>query len=122
MAFEDAAVLGVLFSRIQHKSQLPDILSIYERVRRPRTMRMRRRSRIMRDVYAMTDGPAQEERDRQLLQDVPCEDFPNYLADPVFQKWLFAYNAMAEAGKAWEMYLQGNGQDLKAKENVRAQI
>ena len=107
MVFEDAAVLGVLFAAIQRKSQLPDVLSIYEKVRKPRAMEMRRRSRAIREIYAMKDGPLQEERDRQLLEHVPFDGYPNYLADPVLQKWMFGYKAIEEAGKAWQKYRRG---------------
>lgn len=107
MAFEDAAVLGTLLSKIRHQSQLPDILSIYERLRRPRTMAMRSRSYAMRDVYAFDDGPLQQERDRQLQEHAPFEGYPNFLADPSFQSSLFGYNAIEEATKAWDTYLRG---------------
>ena len=107
MAFEDAAVLGVLFSKIQHKSQLPDILTIYEGIRKPRTTVVRNRSRAMRDIYAMEDGPMQQERDRQLLENIPFEGYPNYLADPVLQRFLFAHNATKEAERSWAKYSEG---------------
>ena len=120
MAFEDAAVLGLLSLKMQNKSQLPDILSIYERIRKPRTMEMRSRSRAMRDVYAMRDGPEQQERDRQLLQHAPFEGFPNFLADPVFQKWLFAYDALGEAEKAWKTYSRGEWPGTRGLWKVQA--
>lgn len=107
MAFEDAAVIGVLVSKMQHKSQLPDILTIYERLRKPRTTTLCGKSRAMRDVYAFDDGPLQEERDRQLREHEPFDGYANFLADPGFQKALFGYNAMEEASRAWEIYLKG---------------
>ena len=107
MAFEDAAVLGTFFSKLLHKSQLADILSMYESIRKPRTMALRNRSNAMRDVLAFDDGPLQQERDRQLQEHAPFDGFPNFLADPNFQKSLFGYNAISEAERAWEIYLRG---------------
>ena len=55
----------------------------------------------------MHDGPKQMERDRQLLEHEPFEHYPNRWADPVFQKWLFGYDAFQEADQAWSRYMQG---------------
>ena len=107
MAFEDAAVLGTFFSKLQHKSQLDDILSMYESIRKPRTMALRDRSHAVREVLGFEDGPLQRERDRQLQEHAPFDGFPNFLADPKFQKSLFGYNAMSEAERTWEVYLRG---------------
>ena len=107
MAFEDAAVLGTLFCNVRYQSQLSDILSVYERLRKPRTTAMCSRSRAMRDVYAFDDGPLQEERDRQLQEHAPFEGYPNFLADPSFPHSLSGYNAIEEAATAWAIYLKG---------------
>lgn len=55
----------------------------------------------------MVDGEQQRERDRQLRQCEPFEDYPNRWADPVFQQWLFGYDAYAEVEKAWDTYKKG---------------
>src|SRR5437588_13131512 len=90
-AVEDGAVLGSLFSRVTDVSQLPDVLCIYEALRKSRTTRVVKGSTALRDVFHLHDGPRQQERDRQLLeyQDEPFEGFPNSWKDPVFQPWLF---------------------------------
>lgn len=120
-AFEDAAVLGTLFSKIQDASQLPDILSIYERLRKPRTTLLRSRSRAMQEVYQFSDGPLQQERDRQLRNHAPFDGFPNFLADPSLQSLLFGYNAIKEAEKAWETYLKGEWPSTRGKWNIGSQ-
>ena len=107
MAFEDAAVFGTLFGKIRHKSQIPDILSIYERLRKPRTMALRARSQAQRAVNGFKDGELQEERDRQLRQHQPFDGFPNFLADPGLQNLVFGYDAVKEAEIAWETYSRG---------------
>ncbi len=66
MAFEDAAVLGTLLHKIRHKIQLPDILSMYESMRKPRTTALRARSQAQQALNAFHDGPLQQERDCQL--------------------------------------------------------
>ena len=55
----------------------------------------------------MVHGPRQEERDRQLTQHAPFEGYPNRWADPVFQPWLFGYDAFAEVDVAWKDYKEG---------------
>lgn len=55
----------------------------------------------------MTDGERQRERDRQLTEHEPFEGYPNRWADPVFQEYLFGYDAFAEVDMAWERYKKG---------------
>ena len=55
----------------------------------------------------MTDGERQRERDRQLTEQEPFEGYPNRWADPVFQEYLFGYDAFAEVDKAWDRYKMG---------------
>jgi salicylate hydroxylase len=107
MAVEDGAVLGSLFSRVASPRQLQDLLLIYERIRKARTTVIVQASSRMRDVYHCGDGDVQRERDRQLLHEPPFPDYPNPWADPVFQPWLFAYDADAQAESAWERYSSG---------------
>jgi len=106
-AVEDGAVLGALFERIEHRSQIPDLLTIYERLRKERTTRVVKGSTALRDIFHMVDGDRQQERNRQLLEHAPFEGYPNRWADPVFQPWLFGYDAFAEVDAAWKRYQQG---------------
>lgn len=62
----------------------------------------------MRDIFHMTDGERQHERDRQLTEEEAFEGYPNRWADPVFQEWLFGYDAISEVDKAWKLYQEGN--------------
>ena len=104
---EDAAVLSTLFAHLSHRSQIFDILTIFERLRKPRALRLQQRSHEMRAIYGMQDGPAQAERDRQLTQFEPFEGYPVPWMDPVFRDWMYTYDAAGEAEKAWEKYLVG---------------
>ena len=107
-AVEDGAVLGSLFERLTSPNQIPDLLTIYESLRKPRTTRVVKGSTALRDIFHMADGPRQIERDRQLLEEEPFEGFPNRWADPVFQRWLFGYDAEKEVEGAWGRCLNGN--------------
>ncbi|KAK9454014.1 hypothetical protein V1511DRAFT_482331 [Dipodascopsis uninucleata] len=104
MAVEDGATLGALFSKLEDKSKLYDLLQLYELLRKKRTTRVVQGSTDLRDVFHMQDGEAQAERDRQMLEMEPFEGYPNRWADPVFQKFLFGYDADREADKAWKIY------------------
>lgn len=107
-AVEDGAVLGHLFEKIQHKWQIPDLLRIYETIRKPRTTTVVSRSQYLgREIFHLHDGPRQQERDRQLLEEDPFEGYPNRWADPVFQPFLFGYDAQKEADAAWTRYEKG---------------
>ena len=67
-AMEDAAVLNTFFANLTSVSQIPDLLLIYDNLRRPRAMKIKQRSREMRVTHAFPDGLMQQERDRQLTQ------------------------------------------------------
>ena len=106
-AIEDAAILSGLLCHIEHKCQTADILSIYEMLRKPRAMQVKRQSLATRNINGMADGSLQRERDRQLSSHQPFDGYPNPLADPVFSKWLFGYHAYEEVEKAWATYKRG---------------
>lgn len=109
-AIEDGAVLGHLLELIEHKYQIPDVLAIYETLRKPRTTRVvQSSSHLGYKILHLHDGPMQKERDRQLLafQDKPFEGYQNRWRDPVFQKFLYAYDPREEVEKSWEIYLEG---------------
>jgi salicylate hydroxylase len=120
MAVEDGAVLGSLFEQVSHPSQLKDLLLIYERIRKARTTRIVKTSSLMRDTYHCRDGDTQQERDRQLLEEQPFEEYPNPWADPRFQEYLFGYDAYAEAERAWKRYLAGRFMGMAG--NFRANL
>jgi salicylate hydroxylase len=109
MAIEDAAVLSSLLGKITHESQLADILTLYETIRKPRTTRVVKQSSHYRHIFHMHDGGRQAERDRQLCEYErnPFEGYPNKWRDPVFQKWLWGYDVESEVGSAWDRYLSG---------------
>ncbi|ODQ83258.1 hypothetical protein BABINDRAFT_159693 [Babjeviella inositovora NRRL Y-12698] len=100
-AVEDAACLTGLFGRIQKKSQIHATLQKFEELRKARTTRVVQGSTNCRNVYHCHDGPEQVKRDALCALNPPQEGCPNPWADPVFQKFLFGYDAFAEAESGW---------------------
>lgn len=73
MAFEDAAVLGSLLSRLSSLSHLKTLLLAYESIRRPRATKTQLSSRMNQYIFHLPDGEAQEERDSQMRQAMATE-------------------------------------------------
>ncbi len=65
-AFEDAAVLGALFSKVQNKGQIGIAIYKYEQLRKPRATRIVQESSASGIILHMPDGEEQRERDRRL--------------------------------------------------------
>lgn len=109
MAVEDGACLGALFSRLTSPSQIPDILTIFETIRKDRTTRIVKGSSHYQKIFHMHDGPLQQERDRQLVeyQAEPFEGYPMKWRDPSFQPWLWGYDVESAVEEAWERYEKG---------------
>jgi salicylate hydroxylase len=122
MAIEDGFLLGQLLSRIpassatssprthqNHSLLLSDTLTLYESLRKSRTTQIVKQSSHYQQIFHMHDGPRQEERDRQLVEydEEPYEGYPNKWRDPVFQEWLWGYDAQEVVDDAWERYVKG---------------
>lgn len=111
MGLESASVLSHLLglARKDGRGQIRAALGVYERLRKERTGRIISASLENGRVWQLPDGPAQEERDRQLLEGGkrPGAGFPNMLADPGCQKWLWGFDAAKAAGEAWKAYSSG---------------
>lgn len=66
MAVEDAAVLGNLFSRLAHRSQILPLLHAYQSIRYNRATATQMSSRLNQHIFHLPDGPQQEKRDREM--------------------------------------------------------
>lgn len=66
MAIEDAATLGVLFSRITDYSQITPLLHAYQRLRYDRTSSSQLEARMNQRTFHHEDGPEQERRDASM--------------------------------------------------------
>lgn len=107
LAFEDAATLSVLFGSMKDRSQIPDVLTIFESIRKPRAREMQRRVAMARDIWSMPDGPQQRERDRQLREYDPYDGYPNVLADTALTEWMFGHDSFETAREAWRTFESG---------------
>jgi salicylate hydroxylase len=90
-AIEDGAALAACLGVLGEKS-VPDALSLYERLRRPRATRLQRLSRINKTRFHLPDGAEQQARDSEMAargdRSIPAI------------AWLYAHDAEAEAASA----------------------
>ncbi|KAJ3508492.1 hypothetical protein NLJ89_g5721 [Agrocybe chaxingu] len=68
MAIEDAAVLGNIFSRISHPSQIGSFLKAYQDLRLPRATGTQRASQANQLRFHLPDGPEQQARDAAMKE------------------------------------------------------
>ncbi|KAJ7134311.1 hypothetical protein C8R44DRAFT_662685 [Mycena epipterygia] len=68
LAIEDAAVLGSLLSNIGQISEVPELLHMYETLRRQRCSDAQTAARINGITLHAADGPTQQARDQSLKQ------------------------------------------------------
>jgi salicylate hydroxylase len=66
MGIEDSACLAECLSRAASTSDIPKLLGIFQKIRQPRVESVAGRSRAMHKMSHMSDGPAQEARDKHL--------------------------------------------------------
>lgn len=119
MAIEDAAVLGNLFSRLSHPSQIKPLLYAYEKLRLPRTANTQASSRLNQYIFHLPDGPEQQARDKSMREAMELElkivsgekvdasseleGNSNQWADRRKNEEQFGYDADAEAEKFWKL-------------------
>ncbi len=103
-AVEDGAALGALFENLENMDQLPHLMRVFEKVRKPRTTRITNESDSMRSIFNLPDGDLQRKRDRQLTTMQPFVGYPNRWADPDFQPWLLGYDVEADVLDQWQIH------------------
>lgn len=101
MGLESISVLAHLLGKTQTSEQVAQCLQIYQKIRKERTGHVNRATLKNGRYWQMPDGPQKEERDRELMNDIPTAGFPNLLADPFFQQWLWGFDASEAAEQAW---------------------
>ncbi|EKM59723.1 uncharacterized protein PHACADRAFT_250403 [Phanerochaete carnosa HHB-10118-sp] len=115
MAIEDAAVLGSLFSRLSHPSQIAPLLYAYQSLRLNRTADTQASSRLNQRIFHLPDGPDQEARDADMRAamdaefrmlrgenvDVTSEGSTNQWADRKKNAIQFGYDADVAADRWW---------------------
>ncbi|KAI5784768.1 hypothetical protein EDC01DRAFT_663363 [Geopyxis carbonaria] len=124
MAIEDGAVLGELLARVKSAEELPEVLRVYEDMRKPRTERVVTGSTAQREVFHMHDGAEQTERDRVLREDAQEKVkgvFPNRWRDAEFQSWLWGYDVEVEVEKAWSAAFGAKAGDAEKGADIAAE-
>jgi salicylate hydroxylase len=100
--------LGVLFSNVQSKDEIPFLLNLYEKIRRSRAEKIQKGAYENADIWHMPDGDDQIARDiamraeSSISKDVSSKipkhlSNPNQWSDGDFQPWLFGHNAITHA-------------------------
>lgn len=88
---------------MEEKSQLPNALKLYERLRKQRGEAIVRGTFAQRRDFHMLDGPEQQARDELMLsklgKEIDCK-FPSRWQCPEVQPWLFGYDARDEVERA----------------------
>ncbi|PSN71900.1 FAD/NAD(P)-binding domain-containing protein [Corynespora cassiicola Philippines] len=79
-SLEDGATLGILLSKVDFREDLPNVLRLYEELRKPRSTALQKGSMKQRQVNHLPNGNEQEERDRLMLAqlDEPQPGYPFY--------------------------------------------
>ncbi|RAH69360.1 putative monooxygenase [Aspergillus aculeatinus CBS 121060] len=98
-SLEDGAVLGGLLGHMKQKSDLPQILRLYEKLRKSRGEAIVRETFKQRNDFHMPNGPEQEKRDQIFLSQLGKElkgAFPSRWTCPEVQPWLYGYDAIKE--------------------------
>ncbi|KAI1819659.1 FAD binding domain-containing protein [Xylaria intraflava] len=106
---ESVATLAHLLGKARGQGEVNEALGIYQRLRKERTGHVIRATLRTGEIWQMPDGPLQEERDRQFLHETPTVGYPNPLADPFFQEWLWGFDSTKTANEAWEAHEKGRG-------------
>ena len=94
-AFEDAGVLGAIFSHPIERDDIADALRVFEEVRRPRASKVRQRTLEQKTMFALTEDGKQQERDENLRAGADFELF----------QWLWDYDAVQSGRRAWQRLL-----------------
>ncbi|KAI0066032.1 FAD/NAD(P)-binding domain-containing protein [Artomyces pyxidatus] len=108
MAIEDAAVLGVLFSRVSDPAQIGCLLSAYETIRIRRATNTHMASRLNQKTFHYEDGPEQQARDASMreamLRDSAADHVGNANQWADVQKSIeqFSYDAELAAENWWK--------------------
>ncbi|KAK1144495.1 hypothetical protein N8T08_005368 [Aspergillus melleus] len=102
-SLEDGAVLGGLLGHLKSKSHLPQVLRLYESLRKSRGEAIVRETFKQRNDFHMPNGEAQEKRDQIFLSQLGKKiqgAFPSRWTCPEVQPWLYGYDAIQEVENA----------------------
>jgi salicylate hydroxylase len=122
MAVEDGAIIANLLgqyqsakSRLQLHPSLPEALKAYESLQKSRTTTLTLGSIANQQMYHLSDGPEQAERDR-ILKQAKFEELPDEMSEPFiwidirYQKAVLARDAVGDAKAKWDEIMAGISQ------------
>ncbi|KAL9617929.1 MAG: hypothetical protein Q9160_007295 [Pyrenula sp. 1 TL-2023] len=112
IGLESVSVLAYLLGKAENKEQVRDCLAIYQQLRKERTGHVIRASLKNGRLWQLVDGPLQSERDREFRNETPGAGYPNLLADPFFQSWLWGFDSREAVEEAWETYTSNQKQEI----------
>ncbi|KAJ5651378.1 Salicylate hydroxylase [Penicillium longicatenatum] len=117
MAVEDGAALGVLLGKLSRSglpaSKVPDVLHLYELIRKQRTTINVQGAVANQKLYHMVDGPEADARDEAFLHvdwENPDHDFQFGWGHVGYLKRLMAFNATVDAGRQFDEWVAEIGQ------------
>jgi salicylate hydroxylase len=91
-AVEDAAVLGLVLSKIQSKDEIPTALKAYELARKERAEKVQNTAGHTRTILHMLDGPDQLKRDTAFANVALGGENPDPWGDPAAQRFLWSFD------------------------------
>jgi salicylate hydroxylase len=106
MAIEDAEVLGNLFSRLHHKSEISRLLDAYEELRIQRCTEVQKYEPRKVRMLTMLDGPDREARDERLRASCVVDAWAHMDEKMFKQVWgeelgYFTYDAAEQVDDWW---------------------
>ncbi|RDB26714.1 3-hydroxybenzoate 6-hydroxylase 1 [Hypsizygus marmoreus] len=116
LGIEDAQTLGSLFSGIQQRDQVPQLLTAYEELRQARCVSTQDWERRKRNMLTLPEGEEQERRDVRLRKAMAYGEW-DHMDEKTFKAtWgdemdLFVYDATEKAEDWWTKWgplLRGN--------------
>ncbi|KAI9497287.1 hypothetical protein BDB00DRAFT_926145 [Zychaea mexicana] len=108
-AVEDGATLGELLTDLQSVDEIPALMALYEKMRRPRAEVIQKGAYENGDIWHMPDGDMQIQRDLGMKGQLPAgAKNPNQWGDGNFQPWLFGHNAITEARRRLAEFRNGS--------------
>ncbi|KAF2762115.1 FAD/NAD(P)-binding domain-containing protein [Pseudovirgaria hyperparasitica] len=122
-AMEDGAVLGRLLGSLEHRSDLPKLLEIFQRLRKSRGEAIVRETFKQRRDFHMENGPEQEARDELFLSQLGKEltgAFPSRWTCPEVQPWIYGYRAEEEVDAALAAVRVLDQSDTSKEEELQA--
>ena len=101
-AVEDAAVLGIVLSRIKSKNKIPVALKAYELARKKRAEKVQNTAGYTRTILHMPDGEAQIKRDKVFANVAIGGENPDLWGDPAAQKFLWSFDVEQDFNDNYE--------------------